>query len=370
MPNPKPSLEVDDIHAVTRAYEAWLGKHVQVVQADLETKHGRMHADAFAFLRATYYRWAGLWLAHCADFGQAPKVLAVGDLHVENFGTWRDAQMRLNWGVNDFDEATTLPYTADLVRLATSAELAILERHLALTREQASAQILNGYRDGLRAGGQPFVLEEHHAWLRALALAALGEPAVYWARLEALRTVPGKRVDATAARLLTRALPASDLEYRVVHRVAGMGSLGRPRFVALGLWGGSLIAREAKALLPSAALWARGDAGTAIQGGDLMARAVRCPDPAMRVKNGWVVRRLAPDSARIEIASLPKARSEAKLLYAMGFETANVHLGSKNAAKRVLEDLEQRKAGWLADAAQKMTKLTLEDWRAWTRTRP
>jgi len=32
-------------------------------------------------------------------------VLAVGDLHVENFGTWRDAEGRLIWGVNDFDES-------------------------------------------------------------------------------------------------------------------------------------------------------------------------------------------------------------------------------------------------------------------------
>jgi len=36
-------------------------------------------------------------------------VLAVGDLHVENFGTWRDAEGRLIWGVNDFDEAWRLP---------------------------------------------------------------------------------------------------------------------------------------------------------------------------------------------------------------------------------------------------------------------
>ena len=31
--------------------------------------------------------------------------LSVGDLHVENFGTWRDSEGRLIWGINDFDEA-------------------------------------------------------------------------------------------------------------------------------------------------------------------------------------------------------------------------------------------------------------------------
>jgi hypothetical protein len=45
----------------------------------------------------------------------------------------------------------------------------------------------------------------------------------------------------------------------------------------------------------------------------------------------------------------------------MGFETANVHLGSAKAA--VLErDLEGRGDGWLHSAASEM--LT-EDWEAW-----
>ena len=52
------------------------------------------------------------------------RVLAVGDIHLENFGTWRDADGRLVWGVNDFDEAAQMPYVLDLVRLAASALLA------------------------------------------------------------------------------------------------------------------------------------------------------------------------------------------------------------------------------------------------------
>ena len=51
-------------------------------------------------------------------------VLAVGDIHLENFGTWRDADGRLVWGVNDFDEAAEMPYVLDLIRLATSALVA------------------------------------------------------------------------------------------------------------------------------------------------------------------------------------------------------------------------------------------------------
>lgn len=38
-------------------------------------------------------------------------MLAIGDLHVENYGTWRDAEGRWVWGVNDFDEAFPMAYT-------------------------------------------------------------------------------------------------------------------------------------------------------------------------------------------------------------------------------------------------------------------
>ena len=80
-----------------------------------------MAQDALSFLCATFYRWAQLFPALCAKLARAPKVLGIGDLHVENYGTWRDAEGRLVWGINDFDEACPLPYTNDLVRLATSA---------------------------------------------------------------------------------------------------------------------------------------------------------------------------------------------------------------------------------------------------------
>src|SRR5476649_440414 len=113
-----------NIVQATRQFEAWLRRHIPVVEADLAYKHEQMRADPFLFFRATFYRWAQLWPEHCPTLAQSPEVLAVGDLHIENFGTWRDAEGRLVWGVNDVDEVCRLPYTQDLVRLATSACLA------------------------------------------------------------------------------------------------------------------------------------------------------------------------------------------------------------------------------------------------------
>ena len=91
------------IKKATKRYEAWLAERLTLVQADLALKHTRMSEAPFPFLRATFYRWAQLWSESGLDVVKSPRVLAVGDLHVENFGTWRDAEGRLVWGVNDFD---------------------------------------------------------------------------------------------------------------------------------------------------------------------------------------------------------------------------------------------------------------------------
>jgi uncharacterized protein (DUF2252 family) len=45
----------------------------------------------------------------CADIARVTTVLAVGDLHADNFGTWRDREGRLIWGINDFYDAYLLP---------------------------------------------------------------------------------------------------------------------------------------------------------------------------------------------------------------------------------------------------------------------
>ncbi len=151
-----------DIRAATAAYEKWLGARVPLIAPDLARKHDAMRGDRFSFMRATYYRWAQLWPDACEHEAGAPRVLAVGDLHVDNFGTWRDAEGRLVWGVNDLDEAWRLPFTNDLIRLAVSARIAVEEHALALDADAAIDTILEGYREGLAAPPAPFVLAEAH----------------------------------------------------------------------------------------------------------------------------------------------------------------------------------------------------------------
>jgi hypothetical protein len=334
----------------TKSYEDWLAKQTTVVEADLQLKHQQMSADIFSFMRATFYRWLALWRENCPDLTSAPVILAVGDLHVENFGTWRDPEGRLIWGVNDFDEAFELPYTNDLVRLAASAHLAIAANHLALRPADACGAILKGYAKELKEGGSPFVLAERHQWLRSTVASDLRDPIKFWEKLNALATIT--RVPAKAAKALKNALPADMRRYHVVHRVAGLGSLGRQRFVALAEWDGGQVAREAKALVPSACVWVNAEKNDRSHYDRIVKQAIRCPDRFLDLRKGWIVRRLAPDCSRVELTMLPKGHDEYKLLEAMGRETANIHLGSKRAIGRVKRDLKGRPAGWLHTAAQ------------------
>src|SRR5262249_32631358 len=89
-----------------------------------------------------------------------------------NFGTWRDTEGRLIWGVNDFDEVARKPYAIDLVRLVTSAIFAKRENGLSIDDSAAATAVLQGYSESLASGGKPFVLEENHPDLRAMALGA------------------------------------------------------------------------------------------------------------------------------------------------------------------------------------------------------
>lgn len=124
-----------------------------------------------------------------------------------------------------------------------------------------------------------------------------------------------------------------------------------------------MIAREAKAFLLSAALWARDDRRDNAYSAATVDAALRSPDPTLVFRRHWIVRRLAPDCARVELSDLPRDRDERRLVTAMGAEIANVHLGDPRACKRALQHLLRLKAPWLSQAAAKMADAMTADWR-------
>jgi Uncharacterized protein conserved in bacteria (DUF2252) len=356
-----------DIKAATERYEARLRATLPlVIEADLDFKHEQMALAPFPFLRATFYRWSERWRHCCPHLASTPVVLGVGDLHVENYGTWRDAEGRLVWGVNDFDEATLVPYAVDLVRLATSAGLAANAHDLSADLKDAAGALVAGYTEGLAGPARPFVLAERHAALRQMATSEPRDPVRFWAKMQALPEVAPDAYPPDGVRAVLAALPSDEvIDTTTRSRRAGLGSLGRPRLVALAEWRGAKVAREVKSLLPSAWDWVAGTPEPEIHYATIMDHARRCPDPFTAVRDRWLVRRLAPDCARIVLADLPAARDESTLLHAMGSELANIHRGTPDGGPQILSDLAGRHPGWLLSAAERMVADTVADWTAW-----
>ena len=351
----------------TRKYETWLRKELDVFDEDLALKARVIAKNPSTFLRGTFYRWMQVFPEKCKKAWRAPNVLAVGDIHAANFGTWHDATGELIWGVNDFDEASSLPYTLDLVRLAASVELASEAEELKIKLAEACEAILDGYREGLEKGGEAFVVNSEREWLKDAYVKSEHSAKKYWEKLNQLPAME-RETPPEVRTILEEALPSQGMEYRILHRQAGVGSLGRPRYTALAEWQGGFVAREAKALIPSAALWAKKkQAGADIKYEEVLARAVRRLDPNVKAYEGWVVRGLAPDSCRIDLDELGPKRDEARMMYAMGWEIANIHLGTRTMVKDVLADLKDRKKRWLVKYADRMVGATLDDWEMWQR---
>lgn len=312
---------------------------------DIAKKHRKMAKTPFLFLRATCWRWAEAAASLCPDLMDATMAPSVGDAHAGNFGLWRDAEARLVWGIDDFDEAARLPYALDLVRLCASVLLA--DDHAGA--DETADAILKGYRRGLDEPAA-FVLERDHLWLRNAFAATDQQREAFWAELEdAVEAPPGDAMKRAILRALPRPLPPVNF----ARRSAGTGSLGRARFVAFGSYRGGPVAIEAKALIPSC--WtATGEPDLAAR---LSAGRWRSPDPFLCYEQRYVIRRLAPNSRKLDIGEA-NAALRARLLTAMGTELASVHVGLDPIGSSILQDLRGRPEDWLGVAARRVAKWT------------
>jgi hypothetical protein len=361
----KTGIAKHSILASAETYEDWLRRQLgeEFIEKDLRTKHDKMREDPFQFLRATYWRWAETILLLRPELADGPTVLAVGDIHLENFGTWRDNDGRIVWGVNDFDEAASMPYVIDLVRLATSAALARSKD--ALEPREICAAILDGYRTGL-SEPRPFVLDEHHQWLRARFVATKEARARFWEKIDALKEGP-KGLSERFRKALRDAMPDRAMELTFRRRVAGTGSLGRPRWVAFGDWRGGRILREAKALVCSGWTLAHGRKPCELRVAEIAAGPYRAPDPWYAVTGSIVVRRLSPNSQKIETKDDASKLRNSKMLQRMGQELANIHLGTNNRRASIKKDLDGRKRGWLHDATEVSSTFVANEFKEWKR---
>ncbi len=159
--------------------------------------------------------------------------------------------------------------------------------------------------------------------------------------------------------------------YGAIKRFAGAskggGSLGRPRYVATALWRGGRIAREAKALLSSGWDWAAGSPDRPSRFDDAVNLATAAPDPFLRTDRGFIVRRIAADTRKVERDTNFDRKLDAKLLRAMGSEIGSLHASTSHLKHTILKDLEGKDATWLqatAKAAAASVEADFAEWKA------
>ena len=361
------------IRAANRDYERWLAVQLKgdVVVDDLGKKQKRMADNAFSFLRATYWRWAETILEICPDLAKAPALLAVGDIHLENFGTWRDAEGRLIWGVNDYDEAAEMPYILDPLRLATSAALATTPDQISL--KAICANILAGYAHGLEAP-EAFVLDRQHMWLRTRFVVGEAERAMFWQKIENEHrdTLAKKQPEQPAGRwrkLFAGALPDASIRLTYWRRTAGTGSLGRPRWLGYALWRSGPLLREGKALVPSG--WTRVHGGGAgLRLNDIALGKFRAPDPWYAASGNLLMRRQSPNNRKINVEDRRDAARllHPDLLWAMGRELAAIHLGTGDRGDALRKDLAKHNRRWFRKQVETAAKFVSREYTEWKKS--
>ena len=156
----------------------------------------------------------------------------------------------------------------------------------------------------------------------------------FWEKIDAALAA-AKAADDPPPRRFVKALASSlagrSTNFATARRKAGVGSLGRPRWIAVAdRRDDEGIVHEAKALVTSAWHLARGTPNAPVRASDAANGRYRAPDPVYRAEGGIVVRRLAPDYGKFEIDKKGEPVLAPEILRAMARDLANVHLGTGN----------------------------------------
>lgn len=323
---------MSSVAKLAKDYEGWLRTQIAVVEADLTSKHTQMEADEFTFFRATYYLWLVRVCEEVPDVLEAAVTPIVGDLHAENFGTWRDDAGDLRWGVNDFDELARGSWMLDPLRLAASAALS---PHVDLKSKEIVDLLLDAYIDA-ESGPSPRLDDAKHL---AALVPKFKDDDAFFTKLAAGATTTD--VDA-AVQQAAEATVSGDWSPTWHVREAGAGSLGHRRIVGVGKVGDGWAAREAKQLDPGTAAWARAySSHLPTPAPDLypsVARRVGVSSASRRV-HGWQLRALAPDEVRIEVSGLADADASL-VLTSMAAAMARVHGADQEALAKAQKEAE------------------------------
>ncbi len=225
------------------------GRHPEL----LALKYRKMAASPFGYFRGTNHLFHADWPG-AAWLERMPAVWLNGDLHLENFGTYRGDNRLVYFDVGDFDDGALGPTGRDLLRFMVGLHMAGHDLGFGARRANAlNRTFLAGYRAALIQGKARWIE-------RRTAGGVIGELLVKLERRtqadllakrttlrkgrRRLRTDTGKALSlpsAERARVVAfmkrfaegRARPGFFRVLDVAQRIAGLGTLGLKRYVVL-----------------------------------------------------------------------------------------------------------------------------------------
>lgn len=219
----------------------------------LALKIAKMKESPFVFLRGAAHLFYDALPNHPV-LTEAPLAWCCGDLHFENFGSYKADNRLAYFDINDFDEAALAPCTWDIVRLLTSIRCGA--DVLRATSDEAillARDCLVAYRGALMQGKPMWVERDTAKGLIHELMAGLQERSraefldgrtikkggVRQLKVDGVKALPASREERDQVTTFLKGFAAgqeSPAFYKVLdvaRRIAGTGSLGVARFVIL-----------------------------------------------------------------------------------------------------------------------------------------
>jgi uncharacterized protein (DUF2252 family) len=219
----------------------------------LALKYAAMRRGAFPFLRASCHLFYDRLPADPL-LAEAPAAWCCGDLHLENFGSYKGDNRLAYFDINDFDEAALAPLSWDLLRFITS--VLVGAKDMGLRKREARAlclAFLDAYGATLASGKAGWIEAETSGGLVRQLLDDVAQRsradfldrrterkgAQRRIRIDGKKALAASRAERERATGLLDAFarsqprPAFFTPLDVARRIAGTGSLGLERYVIL-----------------------------------------------------------------------------------------------------------------------------------------
>ncbi len=370
----------------------------------LAMKYAKMRQSPFVFLRGACHLFYDN-LPDAPVFRNAPVSWCCGDMHFENFGSYKGDNRLVYFDVNDFDEAALAPVTWDIARLLVS--ILCGADALNATEEEAmeaARSCLDAYRGAL-CNGKPMWVERDTS--NGLVKDLLGElkerqrvdfldrrtrksGGMRMLRVDGVKALPASVEQKGAVvefmEQFAQTQPSPEF-YRVIdiaRRIAGTGSLGVDRYVVLVEGKGSpdsnylIDIKEAK---PSALYPRLSEFGLKQPQWETEAQRVVCVQKRMQAVDhaflhavkldgkSCILKALQPSEDRVAIGEWGRKLERLKAVVStMGRVLAWDHLRSSgrsgaSCADELIEFAASFREEEMLDAAQSMTRTTKDQWR-------